>query len=230
MKGSSLKRRFDTRDERVRILLICEGKKTEPNYFDELREEYSHPWIKMRHASSHYTDPLNLVSFAKDVFLNGSIKGSGDKITALAFDEVYILFDRDDHQSYAKALREAEKIAQDPDLRNDFNKRISFKALPSNPCFELWLVLHYREVHNLPHRTALFDELKHLWKSYSKGDAGMFAKTKDLLPDACNRAANLNKNSTPLSDEKGYTGVVTLVKRVLKLHARYAQERSKTAA
>ena len=46
MKGSSLKRRFDTRDERVRILLICEGKKTEPNYFDELREEYSHPWIK----------------------------------------------------------------------------------------------------------------------------------------------------------------------------------------
>lgn len=229
MKGSSLKRRFNTRYERVRILLICEGKKTEPNYFDELREEYSHPWIKMRHASSHYTDPLNLVSFAKDVFLNGSIKGSGDKITALAFDEVYILFDRDDHQSYAKALREADKIAQDPDLRNDFNKRISFKALPSNPCFELWLVLHYKEVLHLPHRDDLFDDLKQRWNGYDKGATGLFAKTKDLLPDACKRAANLNQSSTPLSDEKGYTGVVTLVERVLKLHAKYAQERSKTA-
>ena len=57
----------------------------------------------------------------------------------------------------------------------------------------------------------------------------MFAKTKYFLPDACKRAANLNENSTPLSDEKGYTGVVTLVERVLKLHAKYAQERSKTA-
>lgn len=228
MKGSSLKRRSNTRGARVRILLICEGKKTEPNYFDELRQEYSHPWIEVCHAHSDHTDPPNLVTFARDTFLNGYNNGHGHKFAAQAFDEIYILFDRDEHPGYAAALQKAETI--EPGLRNDFNKPAVFKALPSNPCFELWLVLHYRDVHNLPHRTTLFDELKQRWGNYDKGAAGIFARTKDLLPEACKRATALNEASSPQSDEKGYTGVVTLVERVLKLHARYAQERSKTAA
>ena len=230
MKGSSLTRRANTRGARVRILLICEGKKTEPNYFEELRQEYNHPRIEVCHAHSDHTDPQNLVIFARDTFLSGYNNGHGHKFAAKAFDEVYILFDKDDHPGYAAALQEAEKVAKAPALRNDFNNRITFKALPSNPCFELWLVLHYREVHNLPHRTELFAELTQRWGGYDKGATGMFARTKDLLPDACTRATALNEVSSPQSDEKGYTGVVTLVERVLKLHARYVQERSKTAA
>lgn len=103
MKGSSLTRRSNTRCARVRILLICEGKKTEPNYFDELRQEYNHPWIEVCHAHSDHTDPPNLVTFARDTFLNGYNNGHGHKFTARAFDEVYILFDKDDHPGYAAA-------------------------------------------------------------------------------------------------------------------------------
>lgn len=224
MKGSFIQRSSNTRSVRVRILLICEGEKTEPQYFNELRQEYRHPWLEMRHAPSDYTDPQNLVTFARDTFLKGYNNGHGHKFDAKAFDEVYILFDRDDHQGYAAALQKAKDI--EPGLRNDFKKRIIFMALPSSPCFELWLVLHYKDVSNLPPRAELFDDLKRCWGGYEKGAAGTFAKTKDLLPKACKRAADLNQKSTPLSNDKGYTGVVTLVERVRTLHERYVRERS----
>ena len=106
-------------------------------------------------------------------------------------------------------------------LRNNFNKLIVFKALPSNPCFELWLVLHYKDVSNLPHRDELFEYLKQKWNGYDKGAKGLFAKTKELLPEACKRAKNLNESSSPRSETQGYTAVVTLVERLLSLHKKY---------
>lgn len=93
--------------------------------------------------------------------------------------------------------------------------------MPSNPCFELWLVLHYKDVSNLPHRDELFEYLKQKWNGYDKGAKGLFAKTKELLPEACKRAKNLNESSSPRSETQGYTAVVTLVERLLSLHKKY---------
>lgn len=228
MKGTSLTRRTDHRTHRVRILLICEGKKTEPHYFEEFWTEYRHPNVEVCALHGDHTDPQNLVTFGQDIFLHGGDNGHGKKMLPRAFDEVYILFDRDEHPSYAAAIQAAENL--EPSLRNDFKKHIVFKALPSNPCFELWLVLHYKEVLHLPHRDDLFDDLKQRWNGYDKGATGLFAKTKDLLPDACTRATKLNAGSSPYNEEKGYAGVLPLVERLQHLHQKYTQESSRATS
>jgi RloB-like protein len=57
-----------------------------------------------------------------------------------SFDQVYVVFDRDDHVSYHNALHMAQSL--DGKFRNDSNERILFTAVPSIPSFELWLLLH----------------------------------------------------------------------------------------
>lgn len=227
MKSKSIARPTAYRKPRVRILLICEGKKTEPQYFEELRSAYRHPDIEVCTLHGDHTDPLNLVLFGHNRFLHGGDNGHGKQMFPKAFDEIYILFDRDEHPSYKDAINKAREL--DSSLCNDFKKTVRFQALPSNPCFELWLVLHYKDISNLPSRNDLFKELKQQWNGYDKGATGLFAKTRQLMPDACKRAKKLNTGSCPLSTEKAYTGVVALVERLLELHQKYTQRGSQSS-
>lgn len=227
MKNKSIARQTGYRKPRVRILLICEGKKTEPQYFDELRIEYHHPEIEVCALHGDCTDPLNLVSLGCEQFLRGGDNGHGIQKPPRVFDEIYILFDRDEHPSYEEAIKKAQEL--NSSLYNDYKKPVRFEALPSNPCFELWLVLHYKDIFHLPSRNELFEDLKKRWNGYNKGATGLFAKTKALIPDACKRATALNATSSPLSAEKGYTGIVTLVDHLRKLHKRYTERESQSS-
>ena len=227
MKSKTIARQTAYRKPRVRILLICEGKKTEPQYFDELRNAYRHPEIEVCALHGDCTDPLNLVSLGRKLFLHGGDNGHGKQMFPRAFDEIYILFDRDEHPSYEDAIEEARKL--DFSLYNDFKKPVHFQALPSNPCFELWLVLHYKDIFHLPHRNELFEYLKQCWNGYNKGATEIFAKTKNLISKACERANDLNATSSPFSTEKGYTDVVTLVEHLQSLHKRYTQRDSQSS-
>jgi len=60
------------------------------------------------------------------------------------YEHVYAVFDRDDHATYHNALTRAEQL--DNTLRNDEKKLVRFFAVPSVPCFELWLLLHFENV------------------------------------------------------------------------------------
>jgi len=51
------------------------------------------------------------------------------------------VFDRDEHSSYSAAI---EKVRQlDCAKKNKERTPIVFRAVPSNPCFELWYLLHF---------------------------------------------------------------------------------------
>jgi len=78
-----------TRDKDYpRILIVCEGEKTEPNYFEEIRREYRIHTANVRVLPSEAgTNPMQIVQFAEDTF-----RKSGK-----AFDKVFAVFDRDDH-------------------------------------------------------------------------------------------------------------------------------------
>src|SRR6266481_22630 len=94
----SLRRRVGNRPPYDRVLIVCEGEKTECNYFEEIRQN-------ARISSAHVvvlptdlgTDPRKVVESAQDVF------NQKDK----AFERVYAVFDRDDHPHYETAIQMA---------------------------------------------------------------------------------------------------------------------------
>ena len=98
-----------------RILIVCEGSKTEPNYFNEIKQFYKlHTAnVEVQHSSLG-TCPLQVVRSAEELFLKGN---SGKSIQKLAFEKVYAVFDRDDHNEYFNARSKA--VTLDGKLKND---------------------------------------------------------------------------------------------------------------
>lgn len=222
MKHKFGQRKGQTKIPLVRILLVCEGSKTEPNYFTELWNEIGNKNVSVCYAPSKCTDPKNLINFAEDIIIKGYNDGHQKKFESRAFDHVYVIFDRDEHQNYRQSLGLA--LTKNKTIKNDFNKFIYFTAVPSNPCFELWLILHYRDVYDLPHRKYIFNELDIILNGYQKGASNIYDITKNNIQEACKRALFMNKQSNPLSNERGYTGVVYLVQRLIELGKKYPKK------
>ena len=105
------------------LRVLTEGERTEPDYLCV--------WVR-RNARVHLDfaergmTPGALVRLAK--------KHLGDqprKRAARDFDEIWCVFDTDEHENLANAMEEA--------------RQCGIQVAVSNPCFELWLVLHVRE-------------------------------------------------------------------------------------
>lgn len=97
-----LERKLGRRASHDRILIVCEGSKTEPNYLGEIRQAYRlHTASVQVHPSALGTDPVQVVQYAKELFEFGD-KNKG--IQPRAFEQVYAIFDRDEHRSYFDAL------------------------------------------------------------------------------------------------------------------------------
>lgn len=83
-----------------RILIVSEGSKTEPNYFNEIRSfcRLSTANIEVR-RSELGTAPIQVVEYAQSLFEQGD---SHKKIQPRAFERVYVVFDRDQHESISR--------------------------------------------------------------------------------------------------------------------------------
>ena len=102
-------------------MIVCEGTKTEPHYFKEIRKEYRLNTANVEVYSSAFgTEPIQVVQYAKHLFVNGAVELG---VRARAFDRVYAVFDRDDHQSYFNALSLAASL--DKKLRNDAKQAVT---------------------------------------------------------------------------------------------------------
>ncbi len=91
----------------------------------------------------------------------------------------------------------------DTTLRNDENRRIPIRAIPSNPCFELWLLLHYEDIHHLFHRDEIIEKLKRHIPGYEKALSGTFQLTQAMLADAVARAERIQDRFSPENDTDG---------------------------
>lgn len=111
--------------EKHRIfLLVCDDKKTSPIYFRNYNDRKSP--LKIETPPSGGKDPLSLTKYAKDL-----LKGDYSYLDLENGDAVWCVFDRDDtpNDAIIKAFESAKKN----------NIRICL----SNPCFELWYLLHF---------------------------------------------------------------------------------------
>lgn len=130
-RGSTkqLKRRRPFRRPRERILIVCEGEKTERLYFslylDLLRAVNVDLILCGKECGS---DPSSVVKFAIDKF-----NGDGQ------IDHCYCVIDRDTHdgENFRSAIEDAQAIGK------KLPKTRSFQTAVSYPCFEYWLLCHF---------------------------------------------------------------------------------------
>ena len=206
-----LERKLGRRASYDRILIVSEGSKTEPNYFREIRSAYRlHTANVEVRPSERGTAPIQVVQYARELF---EIGDRYRNIQPRAFEQVYAVFDRDDHASYFDALRLAESL--DGKLRNDAKQVVRFKAIASVPCFELWLLLHYEDIQAPLHRDEVLRRLRQYLPKYEKGTGNAFAMTRDQLGFALRRAELLVARSAVDATYESYTAIGSLVKLLI---------------
>ena len=171
---NSLARRKPRREPYAKVLIVCEGAKTEPNYFNGLKDHYELNSANVEITGESGSSPAGIVKYAKQRYRKE--KEAGDP-----FDKVYCVFDQDHHETYKQAL---ETIA-------DAKPKAVFYATTSVPCFEYWLLLHFEyttkpyhgERTNSPCRQVLDDLKKHIPR-YEKGARNLFDELRERLEHA----------------------------------------------
>lgn len=196
--ASSFKRRPPVRPPYHRVLIVCEGSKTEPNYFEEIRQEFRIPSTHVKVISGNGTAPLQVVDTALETFR---------KIPD--YEQVFAVFDRDDHQTYHHAIMRAEANASK--LKNREKQQVRFEAVASVPSFEVWFLFHFRAVTAWLHRDQVMQQLREHVPGYSKGQKDMYAKTRADIPKAKTQAVARRRENARLSGDAIYTDVDRLV-------------------
>jgi hypothetical protein len=105
--------------ESERILIVCEGEKTEVNYFKGLCQLLRLPTVEVAHDNSA---PISVVDGA--IKRKQYAKKNGDD-----FNEVWCVFDRDHHPTFFEAIDKA--------------KAHDLKLAISVPSFEYWYLLYF---------------------------------------------------------------------------------------
>ena len=167
-------RREAFRDPRSKLLIVCEGKNTEPQYFEEFAKFHRNSLVKVEIAKERGV-PLTLVHIARDKKHEACDQAKRQGDDNVQYDSVWCVFDVDEHPHMpeAKAMAETHNI----------------DVAISNPCFELWLLLHLRDCPGMQHRHDMQDMLKGHVPDYDKKIH--FNLYKDGYEDAVRRAKRL---------------------------------------
>jgi hypothetical protein len=197
-----------------RLLIVCEGSKTEPLYLGEIRQQLRLPSANVQVQPAAYgTEPIRIVEYAERLFTEGQ-RGLG--IHARSFDRVVVVFDRDEHHTYHPALQRV--AALNGRLENDERFKVPFEAVVSVPCFELWLLLHFEDAFAPMHRDKAMARLRAHLAGYAKGQGAHWAATRERLDVAARRAnALMAAGHTAEEGTQPYTNMHELVQRLLHL-------------
>jgi hypothetical protein len=150
---------------------VCEGNKTERIYFNRFRKRGNN--LQILTPDTKYTDPGNLVDFAIEQ------KRALDLNTNTG-DRVWCVFDVDENTS--KAIDDAVKKAGSNDIG----------IVLSNPCFEVWYLLHYCDWTRARSGKEVVKELAAYLPHYSKSE-DIFDELEPKREEASKRANGLVK-------------------------------------
>lgn len=188
MRNKEYKRNIKLKSKKLspaNFLIVCEGKQTEPNYFNGLKkiinEKYGNkvdvliPNIEIKGTGKNTTDLVNYTT----KFVNYSNK---------RYANVWVVFDKDDYN--------------DVQFDNAI-KLCDYFVTWSNPNFELWLLLHLKKVNKFISKENILKELdkefiKNKLGNYQKNDDKIFQKLSNNngIITAINNSKILEKNNS----------------------------------
>lgn len=168
LKGSkSFDRVSSQREKKVRFLIVCEGKRTEPNYFKALvKDKFSE--VRDEEIQGEGSCTVSLVKRTTE------IKKELEEKRQLPFDRIWVVFDKDSFNDFNDAIQLAKKL--------------KYSVAWSNEAFELWYYLHFQYldtkisrhdyIKRLENEIRRYDGYKTF--SYKKNDPKMYRLLNDL--------------------------------------------------
>lgn len=169
---SKNRRKRNSKRKRKYFLIVCEGEKTEPNYFESLKEDLPKGVLTSCRIDIEGTG-RNTLSLVKESL---NIKIQLEKETSLSIDKIWVVFDRDSFE---------------PDNFNDAialckNNSPEIGCAWTNEAFELWYLLHFHYYNTAIDREMYQNLLEENLKS-KIGEAYKYKKnskeTYDLLKE-----------------------------------------------
>ncbi|NCA22579.1 MAG: RloB domain-containing protein [Crocinitomicaceae bacterium] len=181
----------DSKEERRYFLIVTEGEKTEPNYFNKFKSFLPKNLLSTIELIGEGDNTINIVNKA----IKEKNKRQADPINP-DYDEVWAVFDKDSFPNYRvdNAVNIAEASGIEPAL--------------SNQAFELWYVLHFQYLDSDLHRSVYFDILSSFLETkyekntekiidliWNKGNVEQAIKWAKILEE--NAKGNTPSNSIP---------------------------------
>ncbi len=159
------------------FLIVCEGEKTEPNYF-KCFPVSTRPKIEIVGAG------CETIAVVKE-----ALKLKKDK----NFDNIWCVFDRDPSR---------DKTAQRFNSALQLAEKENIKVAYSNECFELWYLLHFH-FYNTPIPRKDYGEMltKLMLSGYAKNSDHMYTLLEDKQPQAIKHARKLLASYDPHNPE-----------------------------
>ncbi len=211
----SLHRHRPAREPYDRVLIVCEGSKTEPNYLRELIVHYQLSSANVKITGEGGSAPISVVDHAIELF---------DKDPD--YNAVFCVFDRDTHGSFDAAV---QRVRDKKLLRRDGRRKLGhacFQAITSIPCFEYWILLHFQYTTAQMRRFADVDpRLRAVpgFAAYTKGERGLFARTHTQLQTALDNADRANQAAEAAGTDNPTTDMPELVRYFQQLVQRKAR-------
>lgn len=219
-KSGELERQRRERAKGPRFLIVCEGMKTEPYYFEEFCKIHQLLTPRVRIAPGEKgSSPDCVVAYAEKLFEEDAQLGPD------CHDQVFCVIDRDKHSTYKAAI---QRIA---DLNAEGKP---FVAIPSIPCFEYWLLLHFsytrQSFHAAGKRSICGMVIQELRKQpgfadYEKAQRGIYSRLKALTGTAIKHAQQAEKDAEKTGQDNPSTSVHRLIGKLQELAATHGRKR-----
>ncbi|MDB5034783.1 MAG: hypothetical protein JWQ98_2024 [Chlorobi bacterium] len=204
-RKASLARRRPFRDVQKRLLILCEGVVTEREYFIAFCRMERNRLVEIKIGECGMV-PKALVEAAVAEKKRAEQEARREKDNNLKYDEVWCCFDVDEHPNIADACQQA----------NAHNIQLAI----SNPCFELWVYLHFADHRAYIDRGVVQSHCKTHLPGYVK-----LIPLDQIQPNyelAVTRASELDKMHERHSTIGGNpsTGVYKLTERIRALNTK----------
>ncbi len=201
-------RRHKKRRVEPRFVIATEGRSTEMKYFDKLRERYGKKNVKFAPRKWNRTSPMQVLNDLIDF-------RSSQSRDRQRTDEYWIVIDLD--KCNEQELSQVQNRAR---LNN-------CSIADSNPCFELWLLLHFKPMNEYKRLRAGGDNspcsplernLERVDRSYDREKKGQYdaAKYMDNILEAIRNASTTEKYEEGATLDRFGTRVYRLVDSIRK--------------